>query len=99
MINKPGFQLLNAVDSVYPEYIPTSHCMIGLNSEEASMTQKIIEPLLDRKSAARYLRVSPGTLAVWDCTKRYDLKPIKIGRAVRYRRSDLDAFIEQRLSR
>ncbi|MBO0950605.1 helix-turn-helix domain-containing protein [Fibrella sp. HMF5405] len=73
--------------------------MIGLNSEEASMTQKIIEPLLDRKSAARYLRVSPGTLAVWDCTKRYDLKPIKIGRAVRYRRSDLDAFIEQRLSR
>ncbi|WP_375447207.1 helix-turn-helix domain-containing protein [uncultured Fibrella sp.] len=57
------------------------------------------EPLLDRKTAARYLRVSPGTLAVWDCTKRYDLKPIKIGRAVRYRQSDLDAFIEQRLSR
>ncbi|WP_375444374.1 helix-turn-helix domain-containing protein [uncultured Fibrella sp.] len=73
--------------------------MIGFYSEEASMTPKIIEPLLDRKSAARYLRVSPGTLAVWDCTKRYDLKPIKIGRAVRYRQSDLDAFIEQRLAR
>ena len=58
-----------------------------------------IEPLLDRKSAARYLRVSPGTLAVWDCTKRYDLKPIKIGRAVRYRKADLDQFIEQRLLR
>ena len=41
------------------------------------------EPLLDRKSAARYLNVAPGTLAVWDCTKRYDLKPIKIGRSVR----------------
>ena len=64
------------------------------------MTQKIIEPLLDRKSAARYLRVSPSTLAVWDCTKRYDdLKPIKIGRAVRYRRVDLDKFIENRLAR
>lgn len=55
------------------------------------------EPLMDRKSAARYLRVSPGTLAVWDCTKRYDLKPIKVGRSVRYRRSDLDKFLEQRL--
>ncbi|MEZ0540418.1 helix-turn-helix domain-containing protein [Fibrella arboris] len=57
------------------------------------------EPLLDRKTAARYLRVSPGTLAVWACTKRYDLKFIKIGRAVRYRKADLDHFIEQRLIR
>jgi predicted DNA-binding transcriptional regulator AlpA len=59
--------------------------------------KKIPEPLLDRKRAARYLCVSPGTLAVWDCTKRYDLKPIKIGRSVRYRLSDLNAFLEQQL--
>lgn len=57
------------------------------------------EPLLDRKSAARYLNVSPGTLAVWDCTKRYNLNPIKIGRSVRYRRSDLDKFIEAQLGK
>ena len=56
-------------------------------------------PLLDRKTAAKYLRVSPGTLAVWDCTKRYDLKPIKVGRAVRYRKAHLDAFLESRLKR
>ena len=55
------------------------------------------EPLLDRKTAAKYLRVSPSTLAVWDCTKRYDLKPIKVGRAVRYRRADLDAFLNAQL--
>lgn len=55
------------------------------------------DSLLDRKTAAKYLRVSPGTLAVWDCTKRYNLEPIKIGRAVRYRRSSLDKFIEDRL--
>lgn len=54
---------------------------------------------MDRKTAARYLRVSPGTLAVWDCTKRYDLKPIKVGRSVRYRRADLDTFIERKLIR
>ncbi|RYZ87630.1 MAG: DNA-binding protein [Proteobacteria bacterium] len=55
------------------------------------------EDLINRKAAAKYLGLSPGTLAVWDCTKRYNLNPIKIGRSVRYRRSDLDKFIEQRL--
>ncbi|MBD2705652.1 helix-turn-helix domain-containing protein [Spirosoma sp. BT702] len=57
------------------------------------------EALLDRKEAAKYLRISPNTLAVWDCTKRYDLKPLKVGRAVRYRRSELDKFIERQLQR
>lgn len=56
-----------------------------------------IEPLLDRKRAARYLGIAPGTLAIWDCTKRYDLRPIKVGRSVRYRREDLDRFLEERL--
>lgn len=55
--------------------------------------------LLDRKSAAKYLRISPGTLAVWDCTKRYDLKPLKVGRSVRYRKSDLDNFVERQLTK
>lgn len=57
------------------------------------------EPLLDRKTAAKYLGISPGTMAVWDCTKRYDLKPKKVGRAVRYRRADLDNFLEKKLNR
>lgn len=48
---------------------------------------------MDRKTAARYLGISPNTLAVWDCTKRYDLKPLKVGRSVRYRKSELDAFL------
>lgn len=57
-----------------------------------------LEPLLTRKEAAAYLKVSPGTLAVWDCTQRYDLKPIKVGRAVRYRKTYLDAFLEERMT-
>jgi predicted DNA-binding transcriptional regulator AlpA len=52
------------------------------------------EPLLNRRQAAAYLNISIGTLAVWDCTKRYNLEPIKIGNRVRYRRSSLDQFIE-----
>lgn len=64
------------------------------------MPEVIPDPLLDRKTAARYLGLkNPNTLAVWDCTKRYDLKPIKVGGAVRYRRSSLDAFLNSRLMR
>ncbi|MBK7856657.1 MAG: helix-turn-helix domain-containing protein [Bacteroidetes bacterium] len=55
------------------------------------------DPLMDRKTAASYLKLSPGTLAVWDCTRRYDLSPIKVGRSVRYRKSSLDDFLSQRL--
>jgi hypothetical protein len=53
--------------------------------------------VFDRKSAAKYLGVSPNTLAVWACTKRYNLKYIKVGRAVRYRLLDLEKFVEERL--
>ena len=49
--------------------------------------------LRSRREAADYLNVAPQTLAVWACTKRYDLPMIKIGRHVKYRQSDLDAFI------
>lgn len=63
------------------------------------MQNKDFEELLDRKTAAKYLRVSPGTLAVWDCTKRYDLKPLKVGRSVRYRKSNLDNFAERLLTK
>lgn len=59
---------------------------------------KVDDPLLNRKEAAKYLRKSPGTLAVWDCTKRYDLKPIRMGkRIVLYRRSNLDKVLEAEL--
>ena len=52
------------------------------------------DTLMNRKQAARYTGFTAGTLAVWDCTKRHDLQPIKIGRSVRYRKSVLDAFIK-----
>lgn len=63
------------------------------------MKEKIYDEYLDRKTAAKYIGFSPGTLAVWDCTKRYNLKPIKIGRSVRYRKAYLDEFLESRLIR
>ncbi|MHC4698246.1 MAG: helix-turn-helix domain-containing protein [Planctomycetota bacterium] len=52
--------------------------------------------LLTRQQAAAYLGVTAGTLAVWACTRRYDIPFIKVGRAVRYRRADLDRWLADR---
>jgi excisionase family DNA binding protein len=54
-----------------------------------------LKDLLSRKEAAQYLGVSENTLAIWKCTGRYSLPCVKIGRLVKYRRADLDAFIER----
>lgn len=54
-------------------------------------------PLLTRKEAARYLDVSPGSLAVWDCTKQKQLHPVLVGKLVHYRLADLDEYLDQRL--
>jgi excisionase family DNA binding protein len=54
------------------------------------------EPLLTAEEAARYLCISPLTLGKWHRSGRYGLRSIKVGRLVRYRRSDLDAFLASR---
>lgn len=51
------------------------------------------DPLLSRKEAARYVRMSPGYLAILDCTKAIDLKPVKIRNRVYYYKSVLDEFL------
>lgn len=53
--------------------------------------------LLTRREAASYLGVAEQTLAVWKCTGRRSLPFVKIGRLVRYRKADLDAFIIEHL--
>ncbi len=52
--------------------------------------------LLTRREAAAYLGVTPETLAVWASTRRYPLRFVKIGRLAKYRKSDLDTFINSR---
>jgi excisionase family DNA binding protein len=51
---------------------------------------------LTTQEAAEYLGVSAQTLSIWRCTKRYPLTYIKVGRLVRYRQRDLDAFLVSR---
>ena len=57
----------------------------------------IQEGLCSPAEASRILGVTPHTLAVWRCENRYSLPYVKIGRLVRYRRADLEAFIERGL--
>ena len=52
--------------------------------------------LLTREQAAEYLGIRPQTLAVWATSGRYGLPFIRVGRRVRYRRADLDRFLESR---
>jgi excisionase family DNA binding protein len=52
--------------------------------------------LLTAEEAAAYLGVRPQTLAVWRLNRRYPLPFIKVGSKVRYRRSDLERFLEER---
>ena len=53
--------------------------------------------LLDEHAAAVMLDLSPGTLSVWRSTGRYSLPFLKIGRNVRYRRADLQMWLEARV--
>lgn len=66
------------------------------STEIPAITQRFQSDLLTRREAAAYLGVTPETLAVWASTRRYPLRFIKIGRLSKYRKSDLDAFINSR---
>jgi len=61
----------------------------------AQSLARVAPELLTREQAAEYLNIRPQTLAVWASTGRYALPMVRVGRAVRYRRADLDLFISQ----
>lgn len=56
-----------------------------------------IEPLLTPEDVARKLVVSEDTLTTWRCTRRQHIPFVKVGRLVRYRESDIAAFIAENL--
>lgn len=55
------------------------------------------DEMLDTAQAAALLGVKESMLVRWRAEKRESPPPIRLGhRTVRYRRSDIDALIEQR---
>jgi excisionase family DNA binding protein len=49
--------------------------------------------LLNTEQAATYLGVTSRTLEVWRCTKRHAIPYIKVGRLVKYRKTELDHWL------
>jgi excisionase family DNA binding protein len=54
--------------------------------------------LLTSAEAAAFLGIRKETLAIWRCTKRYNIPFIRCGRLIKYRKSALIAFLESRSS-
>lgn len=52
--------------------------------------------LLTPNDAADMMQVSVGTLQVWRSTGRHSLPFVKVGGCVRYRRSDIEAWLDRR---
>jgi len=50
-------------------------------------------PLFTVEQAAEYLTLSKSTLDIWRITGGRGLPFVKLGRAVRYRKSDLDKYL------
>lgn len=50
--------------------------------------------LLNRSEAARYLRLSPGTLANWQSTQKEKIPCLKLGGRIFYRESDLRKWLD-----
>lgn len=51
---------------------------------------------MNEKQLAEFLGINPQTLSVWRCTKRGGPPYIKVGRAVRYSRAHVAAWIAER---
>lgn len=53
-----------------------------------------VRATLDAREAAKYLGISVHTLDTWRSTKRHVIPYLKVGGRIRYRKSDLDAWLE-----
>ncbi|MHA1575693.1 MAG: helix-turn-helix domain-containing protein [Alphaproteobacteria bacterium] len=52
--------------------------------------------LLNTKEAADFLGLKTGTLNIWRISNRYSLEYIKVGRYIRYKKSELERWLEDR---
>lgn len=58
----------------------------------------MVDELVDPIETARILGLKPSTLAVWR-SKNFKLGPrfVTVGRRIRYRRSDIEAYVQSRI--
>ena len=66
---------------------------LALDRESPPQPSVTKNELLTTAQVAEMLGLSRGTLTTWRCTKRYDVPYLKLGRHVRYKRSDVDIWV------
>lgn len=76
---------------------------LGTASDSISNSSVPSQPddngLLSRLEAARYLKLKKGTLESWVSRRPGYLPMCRLGRLVKYRKCDLDEFIEKNMVR
>jgi excisionase family DNA binding protein len=73
--------------NIYHAYTLTSIVSEHMNIEKPVFLTEV--------EAADYLGVAPITLNTWRWQKKKSLKYIKLGKYIKYRKADLDAFLEE----
>ncbi len=84
--------MLTASTSQSPDQ-PAKHQSAAVNAA----TVVAFGATMPNDEAARYLGVSPATLATWRSTRDVEINFCRIGRRVVYRRVDLDKFLADHL--
>jgi predicted DNA-binding transcriptional regulator AlpA len=64
--------------------------------ERSPAELKFDDPLLTPAETARRLGVAVDSLSIWRCTEAISLPYVKIGRLVKYFRSDVEAYLQSR---
>ncbi len=68
-----------------------------MQAERAVVEVADIEQLMTTRDVAERLRISEETLSTWRCTGAQALPYVRVGRLVRYRPSEVNAYLEGRL--
>lgn len=69
----------------------STHANLGEHSQLCQADE-----LKTPEEAATILNMKPSTLAAWRSSGRYGVPFIKVGKSVRYRRTDLYAWLDSR---
>ncbi len=98
---KTGIAIAKEVDDNLNHLLTSTHISIPTNynfilAKQFPSNSSHGEILLTPKETSQLIGVGNDTLAVWRSTKRYNLPYIKVGRLVRYRLSDVEAFLNRR---
>ncbi len=69
----------------------------GIVTKEVEASR--VPEMMTQQQAADYLGVKASTLGIWRCRRSYEIPFVKVGSKVRYRKADLDHFLQRRTQR